>query len=331
MIKVGIIGLGTMGRTHAEAYRLMPDVELSAVFDRRPERAERFAQEFQTTAVAGLENLLKGVEIVDVCVPTYRHAEYAVPSIEAGKAVVCEKPLGRTQEQCEQILEAVAKYNALFMPAHVLRFFPEFKRAHDLVGSGAVGTVAAVRTRRGGDFPRTLSDWYADFDKSGGVILDLIIHDFDWIRWTFGEIERVFAKSLTFKPVEHLDYTLVTMRTSSGAVIHVEGTWCDPGGFRVSFEICGDAGMLEYDSRQMVPLRVAKRAEGDAPGGVEVPDSPAMEDPYYLELRHFVDCFKSGSTPMLTAQDGYEAVRIALAAIESAKMGKVVRMSGGNQ
>lgn len=326
MIKVGIIGLGTMGRTHAEAYRLMPDVELRAVFDRRPERSERFAQAFHTTAVASLDGLLTEVDLVDVCVPTYRHTEYAVPAIEAGKAVVCEKPLGRTHAQCEQILNAVAKHNVLFMPAHVLRFFPEFKRAKELVQSGAVGTVAAVRTRRGGDFPLTLSDWYADFEKSGGVILDLIIHDFDWIRWTFGSVERVFAKSLTFKPVEHLDYSLVTMRTHSGAIIHVEGTWCDPGGFRVSFEICGDAGMLEYDSRAMVPLRIAKRAEGDVPGGVEVPESPAVEDPYYLELRHFVDCFKSGTAPLLTAEDGYEAVRIALAAIESVKTGKVMRL-----
>ncbi|MCW5934279.1 MAG: Gfo/Idh/MocA family oxidoreductase [Fimbriimonadia bacterium] len=327
MTRVGIVGLGTMGRTHAEAYQQMPDVEITAVFDRNPVRTEPFASDFQTFGATTLGELLNRCEIVDICVPTYRHAEFAIPAVEAGKAVVCEKPLGRTMEQCEQILEAVSKHNALFMPAHVLRFFPEFKRAHELVQGGAVGNVAAVRTRRGGDFPRASSDWYADFSKSGGVALDLIIHDFDWIRWTFGPIERVYAKSLTFQNLEHLDYTLVTMRATSGAVIHVEGTWCDPGGFRVTFEICGDAGMLEYDSRQMVALRMAKRAEGAQGGGVEVPDNPALQDPYYLELRHFVDCYQQGIQPMISAQDGYEAARIALAAIESAQTGKVISLS----
>jgi len=324
MVRVGIVGLGTMGRQHAEAYRQMPDVQLSAVYDHHIDRAQAFAQEFNTVVAPHFEALLQQCEIVDICTPTYRHAEYALSAIEAGKAVVCEKPLARTLQECEQIVEAVRKHNTLFMPAHVLRFFPEYRMAHQLVRAGTLGTVAAVRMRRGGDFPRTKSDWYADFEKSGGVIMDLIIHDLDWVRWTLGEVERVYAKALTFRQLEHLDYTLVTMRLRSGAMAHIEGTWCDPGGFRVSFEICGDAGMLEYDSAQMVALRVARRAEEGQEGGVEVPESPAVENPYYLELRHFVECYQSGQPPEISVEDGMEAVRLTLAAIESARTGKVV-------
>jgi UDP-N-acetylglucosamine 3-dehydrogenase len=326
MVKVGIVGLGTMGRQHAEAYRQMPDVQLSAVYDHHLERAQAFAREFNTVVVPHFEALLQQCEIVDICTPTYRHAEYALLAIEAGKAVVCEKPLARTLQECEQIVEAVRKHNTLFMPAHVLRFFPEYRTAHQMVKAGTLGTVAAVRMRRGGDFPRTKSDWYADFEKSGGIIMDLIIHDIDWVRWTLGEVERVYAKSLTFRGLEHLDYTLVTMRLRSGAIAHIEGTWCDPGGFRVSFEICGDAGMLEYDSAQMVALRMARRAEEGQAGGVEVPESPAVENPYYLELRHFVECYQSGQPPEITVEDGMEAVRLTLAAIESARTGKVVHL-----
>lgn len=326
MVRVGLIGLGNMGRTHARAYRQMPDVEIAAVLDRNLARAESFAQEFGTTNCSSLEELLERVEVVDVCVPTPYHAEFAVAAVEAGKAVVCEKPLARTLEQCELILEAVNRFNALFMPAHVLRFFPEFRQAHERVQKGAVGTVAAIRTRRGGDFPHATNEWYADFEKSGGVILDLIIHDFDWLRWTFGEVERVFAKSLTFRNLKYLDYALVTLKMRSGAVAHVEGGWCDPGGFRVTYEICGDAGMLEFDSRQMVPLRVANREVGGKPARVAIPESPTLMNPYYLELRHFVDCYKEGRQPAITAQDGYEAVRIALAAIESARTGQVIKL-----
>jgi len=215
--------LGTMGRQHMDAYRQMPDVAVAAVYDHHADRAAAFAQEYGVSVASDLNALLAACDIIDICTPTYRHAEYALPAIEAGKAVVCEKPLARTLEDCQRIVEAVKAHNTLFMPAHVLRFFPEYRTAHQLIRNGVIGAVAAVRMRRGGDFPRTKSDWYADFEKSGGVILDLIIHDFDWMLWTLGAVERVYAKSLTFRNLQHLDYTLVTLKFKNGAVGHIEG------------------------------------------------------------------------------------------------------------
>jgi UDP-N-acetylglucosamine 3-dehydrogenase len=326
MVKVGIIGLGTMGRQHTDAYRQMPDVVVAAVYDHHADRAAAFAQEYGVPAAGDLNALLSACDLIDICTPTYRHAEYALPAIEAGKAVVCEKPLARTLEDCQRIVEAVKTHNTLFMPAHVLRFFPEYRTAHQLIRNGVIGAVAAVRMRRGGDFPRTKSDWYADFEKSGGVILDLIIHDFDWLLWTLGAVERVYAQSLTFRNLQHLDYTLVTLKFKNGAVGHIEGAWCDPGGFKVNFEVCGDSGMLEYDSTRQVALQVATRATDGVGGGVQVPESPAVHNPYYLELRHFVDCVQSGQTPEITVEDGYNAVRLALAAIESAQTGRVITL-----
>jgi len=315
-----------MGHQHMDAYRQMPDVEVSAIYDHHAERAQAFAQRYGVASANTYEEFLGRVDIVDICTPTYRHAEYALPAIEANKAIVCEKPLARTLEDSERIVEAVHKRGVPFMPAHVLRFFPEYRTAHQIVHAGTLGTIASVRMRRGGDFPRTKSDWYADFNKSGGVILDLIIHDLDWLRWTLGEVERVYAKALTFRNLSHLDYTLVMLRFKSGAIAHVEGTWCDPGGFKVNFEVCGDVGMLEYDSARQIALQIAQRAEGDQQGGVQVPESPAAENPYYLELRHFVDCVQLGTTPEITVEDGYHAVRIALAAIESAQTGRVIQL-----
>ncbi|MFN7018445.1 MAG: Gfo/Idh/MocA family protein [Fimbriimonadales bacterium] len=326
MTRVGIIGLGTMGTQHMDAYRQMPDVEVAAVYDHRPERAQAFAQQYGVRVAESLDDLFSRCEVIDICTPTHRHAEYALPAIAAGKAVVCEKPLARTLVDSERIVNAVKQHNTLFMPAHVLRFFPEYRAAHRLVRSGALGAIAAVRMRRGGDFPHAKSDWYADFSKSGGVILDLIIHDLDWLLWTLGAVERVYAKALTFRNLPHLDYTLVTLKFKNGAVGHVEGVWCDPGGFKVNFEICGDSGMLEYDSTRQVALQIATRATEGAGGGVQVPESPAVHNPYYLELRHFIDCVRTGQTPEITVEDGYNAVRLALAAIESAQTGRVIAL-----
>lgn len=329
MLRVGIVGAGTMGRTHANAYTKLPNAQLVGFYDADCAYAERVAAQFGTKAFADYDGLLEQVDIVDICTPTPTHLELTIKAASAGKHILCEKPLGRTLEQCEQMIEATNRAGVTLMPAQVLRFFPEFKQARQLVLAGAVGKPAAIRTRRGGPYPRPANDWYADFEQSGGPILDMVIHDFDWLRWTFGEVERVFAKALTFKGLDHIDYALVTLRLKSGAIAHVEANWADPSGFKVDFEIAGDGGMIAFDSRFAMPLMVAKQDAGAGGGGVAVPESPMAEDPYMLEIQHFVDSVEAGQQPTITAEDGMKAVEIALAAIESVQSGKVVRLRGG--
>ncbi len=329
MLRVGIVGAGTMGRTHASAYMKLPNTQLVGFYDADQAFAQRVASQFGVKAIESYDALLQQVDMVDICTPTPTHLELVLKSASAGKHILCEKPLGRTLEQCEQMIEAVNKAGVTLMPAQVLRFFPEFKQARDLVLAGAVGTPAAIRTRRGGPYPRAANDWYADFEQSGGPILDMVIHDFDWLRWTFGEVERVFAKALTFKNLDHIDYALITLRLKSGAIAHVEANWADPSGFKVDFEIAGDAGMIAFDSRFAMPLFVAKADTGGGGGGVAVPESPLAEDPYMLEIQHFVDSVEAGRQPSITAEDGMKAVEIALAAIESVRTGKVIRLGGG--
>jgi UDP-N-acetylglucosamine 3-dehydrogenase len=329
MLRVGVVGVGTMGRTHAAAYVKLPNARLAGFYDAAAEAAQRVASEFGVQAFPNYEAMLEQVDVVDICTPTPTHLELVLKAAGAGKHILCEKPLGRTLQQCEQMIEAAEKAGVTLMPAQVLRFFPEFKQARDLVLAGAVGKPAAIRTRRGGPYPRAANDWYADFEQSGGPILDMVIHDFDWLRWTFGEVERVFAKALTFKNLDHIDYALITLRLKSGAIAHVEANWADPGGFKVDFEIAGDAGMIAFDSRFAMPLVVAKQEAGGGGGGVAVPESPLAEDPYLLEIKHFVDSVEAGQPPSITAVDGMKAVEIALAAIESARTGKVIRLGGG--
>lgn len=329
MLRVGIVGAGTMGRTHASAYTKLPNTQLVGFYDADRAFAGRVAPQFGAKVFESYDALLQQVDMVDICTPTPTHLELVLRAASAGKHILCEKPLGRTLEQCKQMIEAVNRAGVTLMPAQVLRFFPEFKQARDLVLSGAVGKPAAIRTRRGGPYPRAANDWYADFEQSGGPILDMVIHDFDWLRWTFGEVERVFAKALTFKKLDHIDYALITLRLKSGAIAHVEANWADPGGFKVDFEIAGDAGMIAFDSRFAMPLTVARQDAGGGGGGVAVPESPLAEDPYTLEIQHFVDSVLAGQQPAITAEDGMKAVEIALAAIESARTGKVVRLGGG--
>lgn len=319
MTTVGIVGLGGMGRTHARHWSAMPDVRL-AVFDVDPERIGAFEREFGAARVANYSALLDNSDLIDICLPTHLHLEHALRAIEDGIPTICEKPLCLSVADCAKIVEAAEKQNVPFMTAQVVRYFPEFRTANKLVRDGTIGTPAAIRTRRGGAAPKGAGGWFADPSLSGGVIVDLMIHDFDWIRWTFGEVERVFAQALTYTGTQDIDYALATLTLESGALAHVEATWADPGGFRVTFEVCGSGGMIEHDSRRSHTLRTVT---SDA----TFHESPlaAEDDPYYCELRAFLCAVRENKPVPVTALDGLRAVAIAEAAVESARTNRAVR------
>ena len=336
MLRVALVGAGGMAGMHAGCYAHIPNAELVGVMDIREEAASTLAGKYGAKPFTDFDAMLDAThpDVVDVCCPTPWHVDYVCRAAErAGelglRGISTEKPMARTLEECDRMIASCELADIPLFVAHVVRFFPEFLLAKRQVDSGAIGKPAAIRTRRGGPMPRAWNDWYADFPKSGGCILDLIIHDFDWLRWTFGEVERVYARGLTDSHLPTFDYALVTLRFQSGAIGHVEGTWAAPDGFKVTLEISGDAGLLEYNFNQPtgVPFKSAL-AQSDGPrAGVALPESPMGSNPYQLELAHFLDCLETGVPPGITPQDGRAAVRIALAAIESIQTGKTVELA----
>lgn len=309
-----------MGKTHARQYRKMPDIELLA-FDIDPKRLEEFQTETDAHATPTVKSLIEKADVVDICVPTDLHHPLIMEALSGGKPTLCEKPLCRTVRECEEVVNHAKKVNLPLMPAQVVRFFPEFRRAHELVRSDAIGTPAVIRTRRGGNYPLGAGEWFGDFKRSGGVILDLMIHDLDWIRWTFGKVITIFADALTFSGIEKKDYALATLVLETGAVAHVEATWADPAGFRVTFEVAGSKGLIEHDSRKTPTLRIStlERLSAESPLASE-------DDPYFLELRAFLDAVRAGIAPPVTAEDGLTAVALCEAAIESVRTRKHIRV-----
>lgn len=323
-MKVAVIGAGTMGFVHSTAYGSMPGVELVGIVDQRLSAAKSLSERVGTRAYDSWDALManEAPDVIDVCVPTYLHRGCVELAAKAGKHVICEKPMARTLADARAMLAACKEAGVKLFPAQVVRFFPEWERARQLLEQGAVGRPGVIRTTRAGGFPTAWQDWYACYTRSGGVIMDLIIHDFDWLRSAFGEVERVYAKSLRGRDTQRLDYALVTLRFQSGAIAHVEGSWAHRDGFYTRMEIAGTDGIIEFDSRQAAPIRVAvDKVEGGAPG-VAVPESPLAQSPYYKELEHFIDCIQNGAAPRVTAEDGYKALEIATAALVSAATGR---------
>ncbi len=316
-IRIGILGAGGMGRTHARHYAKIPEVRLT-IYDVDDAAARALADAHGADVARSFEDLLSAVDAVDVCLPTPLHREVVLTTLRAQKPTLCEKPLARTVQECAELVEESERSGVLLMPAQVVRFFPEFSRAHSLVEQGTLGQIAAVRTRRGGGQPKGAGGWFTNPELSGGVFVDLAVHDFDWILWTFGSVERVYAQCLTGKR-QDLDYGLATLTLENGALAHVEATWADPGGFRVTFEIAGSEGFVEYDSRMRATLRLAT-ADGSRAESSLAP----MDDPYYRQLLSFVRAVKGEAPPPVTALEGARAVAVAEAALESARTGKPV-------
>ena len=319
MTSVGILGAGGMGNVHARQYRKMSDVELY-FFDPLPEKAEAFSKQWSAKPLASVEEIISKVDVVDVCLPTDLHLEAGMAAIASGRAVFIEKPIARTMEDCVSLIDAASKAGVPLMVGQVVRYFADFATGNRLVKQGAVGTPAAARTRRGGLAPMGSRGWFQDHARSGGVLLDLAVHDFDWLLWTLGPVTQVYSRSVGITRGSGADYALTTLSFESGAVAHVEATWMDPGGFRTTFEIAGSKGLIQHDSRQNVALRTTIEGKTFADNAIS-----AQDDPYYQELSSFLASVKEGRPVPVTGEDGARAVAVALAAVESAKTGQVVK------
>lgn len=319
MLKVGVLGAGGMGNVHARQYRKMPDVDL-AFFDPDSEKTAAYVQRWDAKPLSSAEELISQSDVVDICLPTDLHIDLGLKAIAAGRAVVIEKPLSRTFEEGLKLVQAADKAGVALMPAQVVRFFPEFATGNRLVKEGKVGTPAAARTRRGGLAPKGTDGWFMDHERSGGILLDLAIHDFDWLRWTLGEVKHLYSRSVAAKTMTGPDYALTTLTFDSGAVAHVEATWMDPSGFRTAYEVAGSGGLIQYDSRETFTLRTTISGERT----VSESNLSQTDDPYYRQLRGFLESLQKTGAPPVSALDGLMAVSISVAAIESTKTGKVV-------
>lgn len=333
-LTVGLIGAGMMAGIHLPAWRsLGARVVVYSIDGRAPELVAAASQDEPGTASAvdTLDELLERCQVVDICTPTFTHKDLILAAARAGRHIVCEKPLARTVQEAEEAVAAAETAGVKLFPAHVVRFFPEYEVMVNAVKTGTLGELAVLRFTRAGSFPGW-SPWFAEDELSGGILLDQMVHDFDFARYIAGEVIKVHAQvrakdnDATGNGAKDNDAEPVVTATAilthaSQAITHVHGEWGLSGTpFRTTFRIAGADGILEHDSEQAKAYRVAQQGGG---GGV-----PSTESPYLAELREFAQAIETNTQPRVTARDGVEAVRIAAAAIESAATGRAVEIGG---
>jgi predicted dehydrogenase len=318
-----------MGTTHAAAWA-ETDARLTGFAAETTDEAQRLAAQYGARVYPDLNALLDAVDVVDICAPTHLHYEMVLAAAAAGKHIICEKPLARTVAQGQEMIAACRAAGVQLLVAHVVRFFPEYALAKATVASGQIGRPAIIRLTRGSFRPKKpVGNWFLDFEKSGGLLLDLMIHDFDYARWIAGEVESVFAKNVGgAHPAAPVDYGLAILKHRSGALSHVAGAWAyPPPTFRTGLEIAGERGLIEFDSDATAPIRMLLQKSGDTSlPDVGLPASPLRESPYTSQIKEFYAALVDGKPARVSAEDGLAAVQIGLAAIESARTGKAVTL-----
>jgi predicted dehydrogenase len=329
-MKVGIIGTGFMGTTHAAGWTAT-DAELIGFVAETEESAAPLAAEYNARIFPTLAAILPQVDVVDICTPTDLHHQMVMQAAAAGKDIICEKPLARTVAQAQEMVRACLAAGVRLLVAHVVRFFPEYALAQAAVAAGDIGRPGVVRLSRGSYRPKKpVGNWFLDESRSGGILMDLMIHDFDYARWIAGDVTSVFAKKVTqAHPDAAVDYGLAILRHHSGALSHVAGAWAyPPPTFRTGLEIAGDAGLIAFDSGATAPILnlIHAGGEGDAPD-VALPSSPTAESPYTTQIKEFYRALRHNHPVRVSAQDGLAAVQIAEAAIQSAATSRPITLA----
>ena len=317
-IRVGLIGLGFMGLTHYDRYCKMENAEIVAIADVSPAKRAgdvsairgnvdtgANASRLDFSHVKVYENALDlianpDVDLVDVCTPTPWHAEYVIAALKAGKHVMAEKPLARTLAQAEAIGEALKGAKGQFNVGMVVRVFPEYQYLYQQHKAGAYGKLRSAVLRR---ISHTLNDpkgahwnnWFMNADYSGGALLDLHLHDTDFLCYLLGRPKAVSSTGLNITSDHGTDHVITRYHYDDGTLAMAEGNWA-----------CAD-GVKFHRSFELIYEKATVRLMPDAPltvywndGRVEKPALSGV-DGYAFELQYFVDCIQKG-----VKADGYQ-------------------------
>lgn len=319
MIKVGIIGLGGMGGVHFNAYQSNPQAQIVAVCDVDEAKLQGGGthlnigggSKMDLSGIKSYQNAAEllndaEVDLVDICLPTSLHAQYAVKALQAGKHVFCEKPIALTVEEADEMEAARKASNQQLMIGHCLRYWPQYLQAFEIIESGKYGQPLYARFHRSGATPTWSWDgWLQDGARSGGAVLDMHIHDVDTAIWWFGTPDEIRADGHV---INGLPMSVdATWRYNKGPLVYLHGSWDDNGGpFRMSYKVVMEQATVEWDS-----------SKGDAvllhQNGKTQPIEVSTESAYQAEIDDFLSCLIEGR-PMtrITSQGSRKTLEVVL-------------------
>ena len=330
-IRIGVAGLGAMGRNHLRILSSRPDVRLAAVADPMPDVLEAAAAQTGAQPFAEPQAMVAEAELdaLVIAAPTTAHVPLAVAAIERGIAVLVEKPLAATVDEGMRIVTAAREHGVAVQVGHVERFNPAVLELGRLLAEGWLSSIFAIASRRAGPFPVRIRDV--------GVTVDLATHDVDILSWIAGERpQRVYAETAQRIHADHEDLLFGLLHFPSGATGMLDVNWLTPVKRR-QLVVVGEEGMFELDylTQRLTFARAtdttnprlirgyAPTFEGDV---VELPVASA--EPLAAELDAFISVVRHGGRPVVDAEDGLWAVAVATSLLDAAARGAAIDLSG---
>ncbi|MDD4870881.1 MAG: Gfo/Idh/MocA family oxidoreductase [Kiritimatiellae bacterium] len=315
MINLAFVGAGRMANAHATILQKIPDCSIRGVLDPNEKAAAKFALEHKCIKTyASLSELTADPEIKGVLVCNYsdQHYQTLVKLLSAGiKYIFCEKALVRKLDDGKDLLQRAEAAGAQIMVGHVHRYLPGCFRLRELIIKGELGTIrmAKVAYCHSG-YNRKWGDFFSDFERSGGVTLDMMSHLFDQLNWYFGEPESVSGRSLMLDRSQPLpsDYVSGTLTYKNGVICNIDGSWQRYGVPYDRIEVYGDKACAVFDFGDKIHLY-----------GNGIHSELMTGFNHTGQMEAFIAMITKGTRPRNTLQDGFNAVRVALKLIEAAE------------
>jgi scyllo-inositol 2-dehydrogenase (NAD+) len=318
-INIAVLGLGRMGQLYARTLTQVPAARLYAAVEADAQTRAKVADEFGVLhALVDAQDALAlpEVDAVVIATPTSTHRDLVIAAAKAGKAIFCEKPLALTIKETREVLAAVEQASMPLQVGFMRRFDAAYQKAKSMIDAGQIGRP--VTYKGVGRDPHCPRVEFADPAKSGGLIVDMAIHDFDLARWLISsEVERVSAEGTLLvcdelKAVGDIDNAVINLRFTSGALGNVEVSRNAFYGYDIRTEVLGSEGAVTIGTYQHTPVLLLTRA------GAQHDVTPYLMErfgnAYRAQMQHFVECLRNDQPPLVGGADALAALEISVAA-----------------
>lgn len=329
-ISIALIGAGNIAREHALALSQIPDARVASVFDTAQDRAAELARAYGVPVAPSFDQAIDTCDMVWLCTPQVLHEQQILASLQAGKNVFCEKPLAISVESCRRIQQAVARTKRFVAVGQSNRYYHGYQKAREIYASGALGNFVSVWSQRIGYYPRRLfPPWRLDPANSGGMTIEVGVHEIDWLNWIGGEIESVFAQwaAAVINPPTFDDSLSAIIRYKNGGFGRLDLSWAS--GVDISRRgILGDKSSLMLEGYlthiDVCPLdKPAERIETLSPT-----DPKTKQNLGFLwQAQDIFTHLKRGEPPPVGVKEGADAVIVGLAMQASARENRVVKLA----
>jgi UDP-N-acetyl-2-amino-2-deoxyglucuronate dehydrogenase len=340
-IRFGLVGCGRIAPRHAQSLMQIENAELVAVSDIKPSRAERYSEEYCVDCYDDYRYLLdrKDIDVINICTPSGLHSIMAIHTLQAGKNVICEKPMALNLDDADLMINTAAHYGKKLCIVLQNRFNPPMRDMHQAIAEGKIGRIFLGATTVRWFRPQSYyeDDWHGTLAMDGGALMNQTIHHIDALQWMMGMPNSVYAYTATLAhKMEAEDVGVAVLKFPGGALATIEGsTVTFPENMEASVAVFGETGSLKVGGTAL-NRKVIWKIDGELENEKLILSQEDTDSPRIYGISHkaviedMISAVTNDQEPKTNGPEGRKSVSIVLAMYESSKTGKQVDFAGGN-